>query len=100
DENMGGIRRDDIFLRPERKRHHRHPVGFAAKAANVIALAAFGLVRKAVFQNLGILWRQRGLLAESPWLGLVEGRLAAKPWDNAAGPLALQIGEHGLVEYV
>jgi hypothetical protein len=30
-----------------------------------------GDIRKAVFQNLGIPWRQRGLLAESPWLGLV-----------------------------
>ncbi len=57
DEDVGGFRRDDVFLRPERERHHGHAIRFAAKAANVIALAAFGLVRKAVCQNLRILWR-------------------------------------------
>src|SRR5436309_599431 len=68
--------------------HHKFclvgPVGmwatpFADGVVKIIALAALGLVRDAVLQDLLILRSQRGLLSQSPRFRLVEGRLAPRP---------------------
>ena len=72
DQNIGGVRRDDEVQRPRRHHHERHAGGEALGMADEIALTAFGLIRKTVLQDFLILRRQRGLLPESPWLGLVE----------------------------
>src|SRR5262249_36090439 len=69
----------------------RHAGGEAQSVAGKIALAALGLVRDARLQDLPIILGQRGFLAESPGLGLVEGRLTAEPADDESRPRALPV---------
>src|SRR5262249_18223139 len=84
DQNIGGVRRDDEFQRPERH-HMRHAGGHAAGAIKIVALTAPRLVGNAVLQNLLILRSERGLLSESPRLGLVERWLPSRRAQTGGG---------------
>jgi hypothetical protein len=61
----------------------RHAGRHAAGAVEIVALTALGLVGNAVIEDLLVLRSERGFLPASPWLGLIEGRLASR---RLAGP--------------
>src|SRR5216683_1006658 len=75
DQYVCRVRSDDEFERSKRYHHVRHAGGKAAGVANIIALAAFGLIRKACLEDGAVFRRQRRLLARPPRFGLIEGRL-------------------------
>jgi hypothetical protein len=91
DQNIRGIRCYDEFQRLKGDHHARHAARETLGAGG-IALSALGLVRHAVLQDLLIFRRQRGLLTESPRLGLIVGRLPPEPRDDEPHPLALPVG--------
>src|SRR5262245_13999445 len=93
-EDVGRLGRDDDFQRPRRHHHEWHARRMAECMINEVALATFGLVRDAVLEDLLIFRRERGLLAESPWLGLVERWLPAEPAYHKARPGAAQVRIH------
>jgi len=72
DQYVCRVRSDDEFERPERYHHVRHACGKAAGVADIIALAAFGLIRKACLEDGAVFRCQRRLLARPPRLGLIE----------------------------
>ena len=90
DQNIGGFRRDDVFVLPE-CHHARHPAR-QTPGGGIIAQSTLGLIRHAVLQDLLILRCQRGLLSGTPRLGRIEGRLASHPRHDDASPLAFPVG--------
>src|SRR5215510_15970287 len=83
-QNIGGVRRDDELQRTE-CHHMRHAGGHAAGAVKIVALTAPRLVGNAGLQNLLILRGERGLLSESPRLGLIERRLTSRCAETGWG---------------
>src|SRR3981189_1032174 len=66
-QDIGGVRRDDVFVRAEC--HHAWHAAWKTMGGRVVAQSALGLVGHAVLQDLLILRRQRSLLSWSPGLG-------------------------------
>jgi hypothetical protein len=89
-QDIGGFRRDDVFL-PVRRHDARHAAQNAARG-RIIADAALGLFRHAVFQDLLIFRRQRGLLPRSRGLGWIELDGLALVIGVDARPLAFPVG--------
>ena len=91
DQEVGGFRGDDLFLRPERHHHVRH-AGREAPRGRIIAQSAVGLIREARVEHRLILGRKRCLLSIAPGSGLVVRWLARQPRDNEPRPLTLPVG--------
>ena len=91
DQEVGDVRRDDVFVWSE-SHHHVWHAGRQAPGRGDIAQPALGLICEACFEHRFILGRERGFLSVSPWLGLIVPLLARNARDNDPSPLALQIG--------
>ncbi len=98
DQDVGRVRRDDEFERPERDHHERHAGGNAAGVVDGGALPAGILIGKARLEDLLIFRRERRLLPPSPRLGLVERRLSPHARNCEAIPLTVQVGIFAVIE--
>ena len=91
DQDIGGVRRDDVFEFSGRH-HARHAAGMTGRAG-IIAETAVLLVLHAVLMDFLIFRRQRGALALAPGLGRIElDALAFQTGCEDDAPLALPVG--------